>query len=402
MMLVAAVVSLALRAIAGDGRFEIGQHMIPLTITNAGSYLLTQNITGQAGSNGITIAASHVTIDLNGFTMYGVPGTSNGIGAIYTTNASFQNVTIRNGTLRDWGGFGIDLTSSTNGGLTNCIIRDITVYRNGNAGIRAGFNAVVERCRAMQNGGDFGPAPLVTNVFGMGIETENGGFVQHCLSWFNNEHGFTPHSAASLRYVIAVGNGHDGVHGSHATVIRNSLSAYNSEGLQVASGGSILDSVSAYCDEDGQRVESGQGGSIIEGGVAYGCLRNGVDAQGAGSRVYGVNVYTNGDHGLRVEGSGVLVQHNLMVRNAAADAFSGNAGLHLSGSVGSRIEGNHSVWQFLGFNANSPSTNNFIVRNSAINNTTAYSGMGGNHFQTPPMTNATGALPNDPWRNFAR
>src|SRR5678815_4185257 len=43
-------------------------------ITQPGSYYLTGNITGVAGKHGIAIAASGVTVDLNGFDVAGVPG----------------------------------------------------------------------------------------------------------------------------------------------------------------------------------------------------------------------------------------------------------------------------------------------------------------------------------------
>src|SRR5437762_13979859 len=42
-------------------------------ITQPGSYYLTGNITGVAGKHGIEIAASGVTLDLNGFDLLGAP-----------------------------------------------------------------------------------------------------------------------------------------------------------------------------------------------------------------------------------------------------------------------------------------------------------------------------------------
>ena len=52
---------------------------IPTTITQSGSYYLTGNLSGVAGQNGITIVASDVTLDLNGFTLTGVPSSIDGI-----------------------------------------------------------------------------------------------------------------------------------------------------------------------------------------------------------------------------------------------------------------------------------------------------------------------------------
>ncbi len=386
----------ALLAEAGEGRYEVAQFMIPMTITNSGSYLLTGNLTGSAGANGITIAADDVSIDLNGFTMYGVPGSLCGI--VVQTETQ-HNVTVQNGIIRDWGSFGVDLTAGTNGGATNCVLRDLTVYHNGNGGLRGGFNSNIERCRAFQNGGDPGPSPVVTNRLGMGIENENGSAVERCLSWFNNEHGILPHSATAVRSVVTYGNGHDGIHASHATLIRNAIAANSSEGIQVASGGGVVDSVAAYCDEDGIRVEGGQGGSVVEGCVTMGNHDNGIDCQGAGSRVSGANVYSNDNHGLRINVNGAFVQRNLTVGNSAA--FSGHSGINISGSsTGVRLEGNHASGQPIGINCATSTVNNFIVKNSAVNNGIKnIDGANGNYMEDP-IKKTGGTLPNDPWRNF--
>src|SRR5262245_34082852 len=52
---------------------------LPYVITNGGSYYLTAMLTGISGTNGITILASHVTVDLNGFGLLGVVGSLDGI-----------------------------------------------------------------------------------------------------------------------------------------------------------------------------------------------------------------------------------------------------------------------------------------------------------------------------------
>src|SRR5437588_12623981 len=54
---------------------------LPYTVTNGGSYYLTANLTGVALQSGITIQADDVTLDLNGFTLIGVPTSSSGIDA---------------------------------------------------------------------------------------------------------------------------------------------------------------------------------------------------------------------------------------------------------------------------------------------------------------------------------
>src|SRR5437764_14937595 len=45
---------------------------LPFAIQTPGSYYLTTNLTGTAGSHGITINSSDVTLDLCGFTLSGL------------------------------------------------------------------------------------------------------------------------------------------------------------------------------------------------------------------------------------------------------------------------------------------------------------------------------------------
>jgi len=47
-------------------------------ITNPGSYYLTANITGVSNQHGVLIAAPNLTLDLNGFSLIGVPGSRAG------------------------------------------------------------------------------------------------------------------------------------------------------------------------------------------------------------------------------------------------------------------------------------------------------------------------------------
>src|SRR4051812_29531058 len=70
-------------------------------ITAPGSYYLSGNITGVSPKGGIVIASNDVTVDLNGFAVIGVTGSSSGIRT--DTSFSTRGVTIRNGSVRSWG-----------------------------------------------------------------------------------------------------------------------------------------------------------------------------------------------------------------------------------------------------------------------------------------------------------
>ena len=80
-------------------------------ITQRGSYYLTGNITGVAGKNGIEITASGVTLDLNGFELIGIPAMGP-VDGVSMFNSGPLNVTVRNGSVRNWGDDGIDLTQA--------------------------------------------------------------------------------------------------------------------------------------------------------------------------------------------------------------------------------------------------------------------------------------------------
>jgi hypothetical protein len=390
------LLAVASTAPAGDGRWEVAQSSIPLTITNAGSYVLTENVTGVSGTNGITILASEVTIDLNGFVLRGVPGTGDGIHA--PTNLPLNSITVRNGTVRDWGRNGIEL-----GGVTNTTLARLAIYRNADGGANAGFNSVVEEIRAFHNGGSPGPVPVFTNVLGHGIAMENGSTVRRSLSWRNSSHGVVAHSASSMSDCILWGNGHDGFHGSHASVVRGVVAARNSEGIEVDSGSSIADSVAALNQEDGIRCKRDTNLVSIAGAVAIaGCVSsgngdNGMDLAGAGSMLTGSLSWTNDGHGVKL----------LDVCRLADTLVAGNG--HVQGDdgvrgegVGCRLDGNHVVLN-KDEGVQLDGSGHFFGRNSSQGNDgseyqlTDGAGINHGHIEVRPYAN----LPKDePWVNF--
>src|SRR4051812_19540121 len=77
-------------------------------INQSGSYYLSGNLVGDAFRNGILVNASGVTIDLNGFTISGVPNAVSGI----FLGSGVNRIAIVNGTISGWPIDGI------NGGLS--------------------------------------------------------------------------------------------------------------------------------------------------------------------------------------------------------------------------------------------------------------------------------------------
>ncbi|MEN1704736.1 MAG: hypothetical protein AAGJ54_04395 [Planctomycetota bacterium] len=110
------------------------------TITEPGSYYLTNNIDMQ-GFSGIRVAASSVTIDLNGFTIFST--TTGGNGDCITANfdADLQNITIRNGKLVRPNRFQIYMLAAD-----NVTVEDVEFVQGTNYALSADNGLTVRRC----------------------------------------------------------------------------------------------------------------------------------------------------------------------------------------------------------------------------------------------------------------
>src|SRR5258708_24855133 len=72
--------------------------IVPTNLAVSGSYYLVTNLPGVAASDGITISANDVDLDLNGFVLAGAPGSGTGISV-----PAFQtNLGVRHGQIRGW------------------------------------------------------------------------------------------------------------------------------------------------------------------------------------------------------------------------------------------------------------------------------------------------------------
>jgi len=162
-------------AFAIDGQTLINQSIVtaaggfPFTISNPGSYKLSGNLVApnSFGSAGIVIAANNVTLDLNGFAIScASPGCSIGVSVF-----GFQNVSIQNGTLTNFGA-ALDLANSVvrvdgisaSGGFNGIAvdggsvsITKFTATGNANSGVLAlGANTVVSLRNSIISGSPSG------------------------------------------------------------------------------------------------------------------------------------------------------------------------------------------------------------------------------------------------------
>ncbi|MEW6419256.1 MAG: right-handed parallel beta-helix repeat-containing protein [Nitrospirota bacterium] len=140
MLAVFFLITIPISAYAVDGQIKIAQTpstTFPIVIDQPGSYVLTSNIVVPATDvNGIWIKTGNVTIDFNGHTVTG-PGRESGTWGNGVHHSVHGNITIKNGTVENFRGYGLDLDL-----CQNCQVTDMKVTENGTGGIRTFFSTI--------------------------------------------------------------------------------------------------------------------------------------------------------------------------------------------------------------------------------------------------------------------
>jgi len=284
-------------------------------IVGPGSYYLTADVVGVADSHGIEIDSSGVSLDLNGFELRGAAGSLDGI----RVSGFPENVEIFGGSIRGWGGSGIDGDTASSSSL-----RDLRAYDNGASGLRIGSTSLVVGCVARENGetGIFASNDCVVRNCavrqsgGVGIEAFSGGAIVQCSSARNGAGGIVARAGSVVAACTSSFNDGAGVELSESSGLRDSVVRGNGlSGVLVSDGCLVSGNSVASNDGDGIRIDGDHASVMINI-----CTKNG-SAQDAGINLTGSSSYnriesnTINDN----EGAGVLIgqfaTRNLIVRN---------------------------------------------------------------------------------------
>lgn len=244
-------------------------------ITQRGSYYLTGNVIGEAAKHGIEIAAAGVTVDLNGFELIGVPGSLDGV--TVTVNG-LNSISIHNGSVRNWGGDGVDL------------------------GTQNTLNSLFTQVRSSSNAG-------------RGFSIGQGSVIRDCVSHNNSGTGIEINAASVAAQCSAYGNGDDGIDaGAGSTVVNCVAFSNNDDGIVASLGCTIRDCTVRFSGGDGIQASSQ---CLI---IGNNCTFSGNDGgNGAGIRITGndnrieANHCTQADRGIDIDATG-----NLIIRNTCA------------------------------------------------------------------------------------
>jgi parallel beta-helix repeat protein len=252
---------------------------MPYNLNHSGSYYLTGDWHLDApGTDAITISADNVTLDLNGFALIG-PG--KGVGSddgVYVECGTeivpelCYNISIYNGTVRDWGGSGVNAFFSASSEFAN-----LRLSNNGDAGLVAEWGTVTDSVASGNDG--FGFRVAYSTVLGSYASSNGGdGFIG---SWL------------VLTDCFSYGNLGDGIAVGESTVSNCETGTNEGNGIRVTSD------------------------SLVAGNVAENNTGAGIHVTGANNRIEGNNA-TNNDIGIDVDAGG-----NLIIKNSASGNTSG-------------------------------------------------------------------------------
>ncbi|MEL6329150.1 MAG: NosD domain-containing protein [Planctomycetota bacterium] len=282
-------------------------------ISRPGSYYLTGDVTGESSKNGIRVTSPGVTIDLNGFTLRGVPNSGIGIRAV-----AADGLVIKNGRISNWGEEGVFAS------LANGTYADVSAENNGLEGFIVGSDAIVLRCRAIGNGDD----------------------------------GITATNRARIVDFIAHGNTGDGIDAGNGSIASGCVATENGRGFDLALGSIAEDCVASDNQGDGFELSSD---STIVDSVARNNGRFGIGLS-SDSVVERCNISGNDAAGIRA-GFDCSILNNIIYRNknSAAPGTPVTAGIQLIGQS-NRVEGNRLLDNDVGIRATD--SFNLIISNT--------------------------------------
>jgi hypothetical protein len=180
----------------------------PFTISQPGSYYLTTNVTVSSG-DAITIAASGVALDLNGFTISSTFSNAAGYGILL--NGGLRNITIANGFIQGGvtnngsgvyggSGFAYGIESSGFPSPVNVLVSRVSVSGCEIDGIALGSisdSSVVESCmvRTVGSYGIYAATVKQSSAIDCGAVAISGGQVSDCKGASSNSDGVNATSA---------------------------------------------------------------------------------------------------------------------------------------------------------------------------------------------------------------
>jgi len=351
------------------------------TITATGSYYLTGNIF--AVESGILVAASGVTIDLNGFSIIGVPGTT----GITTETANISNITIKNGLIANLNrGIDADTANSTFRDLSflNCgtsmrffgnsehnlienvqcrnggsgvsassrgfTVRNVHVTNSDSVGIDCGESAIIESCSVIDS-----------NLYGILVGANS--IVRGCVANGSGRAGIMVGANSLVQGCNMTGGSEDGLMALEYTTVKDCNAVNNSgNGYVLQDRCSVFDSTASANGSHGFQTDGGLGSTFV-GCASYDNVRDGFRSDEDGTICRQCVAQDNGDDGYQFGINGIAID---------CEAVSNVFGFYFPNRNG-RAERCRAIENTLvGFLVNNTATGYFLAGNLAQSNGVNY------------------------------
>ena len=271
-------------------------------IAQPGSYYLTGNISGASGKNGIEIAASGVTIDLNGFQL---DGQGQGTHAISATT-SLAGLVIFNGSVANWGGKGFSGPI-----VAQAQLRQLSISNCAGGGILVGSRSLITDCQ-VDNFGSVGSA--------VGIAAQSYARITNCTisNGQNAADGINVDYGSAVLNTTAGENGGSGIVGQGSFVRIQGCIAFGNKGDGIRQTGTCTEVVDSIASSNGTGLNQ--------------TTSAGIHILGSNSRVDHSAAFFNAGRGIAVESGG----SNVITRNSATNNNVGDTGIDYFIAPGNR------------------------------------------------------------------
>lgn len=306
-------------------------------ITQSGSYYLTDIINlSTTGGNGIVIDADNVTLDMNGFAIFGDGnnnvnnGVTPGIGGVSDPGGSGSgilvsgehfNITIKDGYLNSWQDDGIEAPD-----VKNSIFQNLSLRYNGQNGMHVGDQNLIDNCVSFFNVKDGIFAGVGNNLINCrggeneesGIQADSSSQFISCTAFENVGEGITAGVGSLVLGCVVSDNESIGINAStDCSILKCSAYDNNDDGIRADENSVVRHCIVSFNDGSGIQL-TGQSGAVIEC-TAHENDLNGIHCSNitqADIKVDGNSITDNDVAGLKMDAGGGLVIRNTAAGNA--------------------------------------------------------------------------------------
>ncbi|MDF1696948.1 MAG: right-handed parallel beta-helix repeat-containing protein [Saprospiraceae bacterium] len=300
-------------------------------ITQSGSYYLTEIINlGQTGGNCIVIDSDNVTLDMNGFAIYG-DGNNNvnngstpsgqttdpgGSGVGILVNGEHFNITIKDGFINSWQDDGIDASETK-----NSIFQNLNFRYNGQNGMSIGDQNLIDNCTSFFNVLDGIYGGLGNNFINCSGDSNGESAMQSdsssqfisCAAYDNYGDGISTETGSLVFGCVVSENAGIGISvGSDCNVMNCSAYKNNNDGIRAGENSMISSCIAAINDGSGINM-TGESGSVLKNSAYLNDI-SGIHCSNVTSadiKVDGNSLIDNDISGLAMESGGGFVVRNV-------------------------------------------------------------------------------------------